>query len=160
MQSRTTTHTAKTSEYLLDMGEPSDSYDSAAASHHALHSIKQELTRHPIVIETRGFPAGEFVEVVADLAIERWGVDSGNATLTVRWFAGESEDARPEFSFHYSDAERDLGWHHHEQEHVEGWGHFQERTGSTEYSYESYTFPSQNPARLVWEIMSLLSSRV
>ncbi|ERG94141.1 MAG: hypothetical protein J07HQW2_00575 [Haloquadratum walsbyi J07HQW2] len=37
MQSRTTTHTAKTSEYLLDMGETSDSYDSATTSHRALH---------------------------------------------------------------------------------------------------------------------------
>lgn len=81
------------------MGELSDSYDSAAASHRALHSIKQELMRHPIVIEARGFPTGEFVEVVADLAIERWEVDSDNATLTVRWFAGKGEDARPEFSF-------------------------------------------------------------
>ena len=77
----------------------------------------------------------------------------------VRWFAGKSEDARPEFSFHYSDAERDFGWHHHEQEYVEGWGHFQERTGTAEYSYESYTFTSENPARLVWETMSRLSSR-
>nr|AKY04265.1 hypothetical protein [uncultured haloarchaeon] len=66
------------------MGEPSDSYDSAAASHPALHSIKQELIRHPIVIEARGFPTGEFVKVVADLAIERWEVDNDNATLTVR----------------------------------------------------------------------------
>jgi hypothetical protein len=85
MQLKTTTHTAKTSACLLEyMGEPSDSSDSATASHRALHSIKQELMRHLIVIETRGFPTGEFVKVVADLGIERWEVDSDNATLTVR----------------------------------------------------------------------------
>jgi len=142
------------------MAGSSDSYDSAAASHRALRSIKQELDRHPIVTETRGFPAGEFVEVVADIATERWGVDSDDSTLTVRWFAGESQDARPEFSFHYSDAKRDFGWHHHEQDHVEGWGHFQKRTGTSAYSYEAYTFPSENPAGLVWEVMSNLSSRI
>jgi len=142
------------------MAGSSDPYDSAAASHRALRSIKQELERHPIVTETRGFPSGEFAEVVADLAIERWGVNSTNPTLTVRWFAGESQDATPEFSFHYSDAERDLGWHYHDQEHVEGRGHFQERTGTSAYSYEAYSFPSQNPAALVWEVMSNLSSRV
>jgi len=142
------------------MGGPSDSYDSAVASHRALHSVKQELIRHPIVIAAQGFPAGEFVEVVADLAIDRWDVDRDDATLSVRWFAGEREDAHPEFSFHYSDAGRDLGWHHHEQDHVDGWGHFQERTGTAEYSYEPYAFSSENPARLVWEIMSCLSSRL
>ena len=142
------------------MAGSSDSYDSAAASHRALRSIKQELERHPIVTETRGFPSGEFAEVVADLAIERWGVNSTNPTLTVRWFAGESQDATPEFSFHYSDAERDLGWHYHEQEHVESRGHFQARTGTSAYSYEPYDFPSQNPAALVWDMMSNLSSRI
>ena len=40
--------------------------------------------RYPIVIEARGFPTNEFVEVVADLEIERWEVDNDNATLTVR----------------------------------------------------------------------------
>jgi hypothetical protein len=65
----------------------------------------------------------------------------------------------PSFRFHYSHAERDFGWHHHEQEHIEGCGHFRERTGTAEYSYESYTFTSKNPARLVWETMSRLSYR-
>ncbi|ERG92976.1 MAG: hypothetical protein J07HQW1_03029 [Haloquadratum walsbyi J07HQW1] len=142
------------------MAGSSDSFDSAAASHRALRSIKQELDRHPIVTGTRGFRAGDFAKVVADLATERWGIDTDNPKLTARWFAGESQDARPEFSFHYSDTERDFGWHYHEQEHVEGWGHFQERTGTSTYSYESYTFPSQNPAGLVWDVMSNLSSRV
>jgi hypothetical protein len=58
--------------------------------------------RHPIVIEARGFPVGEFVEVVADLAIERFEVDNDNATLTVRWFDGSLERVRmpaPSFRF-------------------------------------------------------------
>ncbi|WP_273838001.1 hypothetical protein [Halococcus sp. PRR34] len=85
-----------------------------------------------------------------------------DATLTVRWFAGETTDAYPEFSFHYSDdTGRDFGWHHEPNPHVEGWGHFQERNNSeVEYAYESHTFSSKNPTRVVWEVMSLLPSRI
>lgn len=141
------------------MGGPSNSYNSARASHRALRAIQQELTRHPIVSEVRGFPAGELTQVVAELETERWGIDRENATLTVRWFAGDQPDARPEFSFHYSDGKIDFGWHHHQQEYVDGWGHFQEQTDDSGYSYEPHTFPTQNPPQLVWEILSLLSSK-
>lgn len=142
------------------MDGPSGSYDPAEASHRALRSIREELRRHPVVSEVRGFPDGELTEVVAELEPERWGIDRHSATLTVRWFAGEDPSARPEFSFHYSDDEVDFGWHHHEQEHVDGWGHVQERTGESAYAYEPQTFPSHNPARLVWEIMALLSAKL
>ncbi|WP_394740173.1 hypothetical protein [Natronococcus roseus] len=138
-----------------------DTYDSAAASHRALRAIQQELERHPIVTEVRGFPAGEFTRVVARLETKRWGRDSEDATFTVRWFAGETADAIPEFSFHYSDATADFGWHHEPNPHVDGWGHFQERNATgTAYSYEPHSFGSLTPARLVWEVMSLTSSRL
>jgi hypothetical protein len=140
-------------------GSP-DSYDPAAVSHRALRDIQQELERHPIVVAVQGFPAGEFRRLVADLEPTRWGADRDNATLTVRWFAGETPDARPEFSFHYSDAGADFGWHYHEQDHVDGWGHFQKRTGEGDYSYEQYTFPSRVPAQLTWEVMTQLASRL
>lgn len=143
------------------MGGKNGSYDSAEASHRVLRGIQQELERHPVVTEVRGFPAGEFTRVVAHVATERWGVDRDNATVTVRWFAGETVDARPEFSFHYSDGRTDFGWHHEPNPHVDGWGHFQERnTAGAGYSYEAYTFPSNNPTQLVWEIMLLLASRL
>jgi len=138
----------------------SDSYTSSEASHRSLRAIQQELERHPTVTAVQGFPDGYFTELRADLAVDRWGIDRENATITVRWFAGETQDARPEFKFHYSDEETDFGWHHHEQEHVDGWGHFQERTDDDGYTYESHTFQAQNPAQLSWEIMSILPSKL
>lgn len=136
------------------------SYDPAEASHRALRAIQQELERHPIVTAVHGFPAGEFAQLVAQLEPERWGTDRDDATLTVRWFAGETPNARPEFSFHYSDGQTDFGWHYHEQEHVGGWGHFQEQTGNSGYAYDAPEFPSQNPAQLTWEVMSHLASKL
>jgi hypothetical protein len=137
-----------------------DSYNSSEASHRALRAIQQELERHPIVTAVQGFPDGEFTELRADLAVERWGIERDNATVTVHWYAGETPDARPEFEFHYSDEVTDFGWHHHEQEHVDGWGHFQEHTNDSGYTYEPQTFHTQNPAQLTWEVMSLLSSKL
>lgn len=142
------------------MPESPGSYDPADASHRALRAIQQELERHPIVTTVQGFPAGEFTQLVAYLEPERWGTDRESAALTVRWFAGETPDARPEFSFHYSDGQTDFGWHHHEQEHIDGWGHFQKQTNDAGCVYESHSFPSQIPAQLTWEIMSGLASKL
>lgn len=142
------------------MSESPGSYDPAEASHRSLRAIQQELERHPIVTTVRGFPAGEFTRLLADVDPERWGTARESATLTVRWFGGETSDARPEFSFHYSDGQTDFGWHHHEQEHVDGWGHFQKRTTGAGYVYEPHSFPPQNPAQLTWEIMSDLISKI
>lgn len=143
------------------MGCHDEGYDPTKASHQALHGIQRELSRHPIVTQVRGFPSGEFTQVVAELDPKRWDVDRSDATLTVRWFTGETPDARPEFSFHYSDEIRDFGWHHEPNPHVDGWGHFQVwNAASNDYCYEPYTFPTDNPSRLVWEIMSLLSSKL
>ncbi len=136
-------------------------YDPADASHRALRGIQRELERHPAIHEVRGFPAGEFTQVVAEVATARLDTAAGDASLTVRWFAGETADSRPEFSFHYSDGERDFGWHHEPNTHVDGWGHFQERGGSDAvYTYEPYGFSSANPTRVVWEVMARLSERL
>ncbi len=142
------------------MSGSSGAYDSAEASHRALRANQQELKRHPIVTDVRGFPAGEFTQLVAHLEPSRWGTNRDTATLTVRWFAGETADVPPEFSFHYSDSHADFGWHHHEQEHIDGWGHFQERTSDSGYAYEPHRFPSQNPAQLTWEVMTYLASKL
>jgi len=136
------------------------SYDSSEASHRALRAIQRALERHPVATAVQRFPDGGFTEIRANLAVERWGIERESATLTVRWFAGTTPDARPAFEFHYSDGETDFGWHHHEQEHVDGWGHFQERTGDAGYTYEPHTFHARNPAQLCWEAMSLLSSEL
>ncbi len=140
-------------------GSPS-SYDPAETSHQALRGIKQELSRNPIVTTVQGFPSGQFTQVVAELDVTRWGVDREDATLTVRWFAGDTPDSKPEFSFHYGDTHTDFGWHHHEQNHVDGWGHFQKRTDSGEYEYTTQRYPSYTPRRLVWEVLDWLSTEL
>lgn len=142
------------------MDGSSGSYDPAEASHQALRGIQQELERHPIVTGVRGFPSGEFTQVTATIETKRWGINRTDPTLTVRWYGGQSQKAPPVFSFHYSDDETDFGWHHHEQDHVDGRGHFQKRSDGSGYSYEPHDFGSHNPAHLVWEIMSLLSSEL
>lgn len=139
-----------------------NSYNPSEASHGALRSIQQELERHPAVTDVRGFPSGAFTEVVAEIAVDQWEIERDGATLTVRWFAGETNQSEPEFSFHYSDSETEFGWHHEPNPHLDGWGHFQERSESGEggYAYKPFTFPSENPSRLVWEIMSHVSTRL
>jgi len=143
------------------MADEDCSYDPAEASHRALRGARREFERHPSVSTVRGFLEGEGTQLVVQLVTGHGGLDASDATLTVRWYAGEAHDARPEFSFHYSSDIGDFGWHHHPQDHVEGWGHFQERSGpAAEYSYDSYTFDSKNPTRVVWELMPLLISKV
>lgn len=135
------------------------SYDSAEASQQALRGIKRALGRHPVVGTIRGFPEGEFTQIVAALATDRIAIDVEEATLTVSWFAGDTAASRPEFSFHYSDPTGDFGWHHHPQDHVDEWGHFQERAaGERTYAYEPHTFSSTNPTRVTWEVMARLTT--
>lgn len=135
-----------------------DGYDPAEASHRALRGIQRELDRHPVVETVRGFPAGEYTQVVAELSTTHLDRSASDPTLTVRWFAGETSDSDPEFSFHYSDSAGDFGWHHEPNHHVDGWAHFQERGNSEEdYTYKPHTFIATNPTRLVWEVMATLT---
>jgi len=80
--------------------------------------------------------------------------------LTVRWYAGESAEASPEFVFHYSDESGfDCGWHHEPNLHVDVWGHYQERESADEvYSYEPVTFGSEVPVRVCWEVLERLAA--
>lgn len=142
------------------MSDENRSYDPAEASHLALRGIVRELRRHPAISTARGFPAGEFSQVVATVSADRVAADGEAPTLTVRWFAGSSPEARPEFSFHYSDDSRDFGWHHEPNPHVDGWGHFQERTAGANYSYDAYEFASTNPTRVVWEVLDVLTAKL
>ena len=138
------------------------SYDAGVVSHRALRGIRRELERHPAIATVRGFPPDVHNHVVAAVIVERLGRSVDDATLTVRWFAGETPAARPEFSFQYHDETGvDFGWHHEPNPHVEGWGHFQERQNSkAEYNYEPQTFSSTNPTRVVWEVLSLLAAKI
>lgn len=140
----------------MDGGEPP--YDPAAESHRALRAIRRELERHPAVERVRGFPPESHAQVEATLDPIRLGAEAADATLTARWFAGETADDPPQFSFHYSDETGlDFGWHHELNPHVDGRGHFQERPDSTSsYAYEPYAFSTHVPSRVVWEVLSLL----
>jgi hypothetical protein len=137
------------------------SYDSADASHRALREIRQELERHPAIATVQGFPSGEFTQVVAQLSTNRLDLDAVDATLTVRWFAGETPDDRPQFSFHLSAGRGDFGWYHEPNPHVDGWGHYQKRSDSdAAYQYEPFEVSSTNPVWVVWEIMDRRSAEL
>jgi len=100
--------------------------------------------------------------VVAELDPHRLDRAVGSATVTVRWFAGETAASDPEFAFHYSEADGiDCGWHFGPNPHVDGRGHFQERADATEaYRYEAEEFGTLVPARVVWEVMQALEERI
>jgi hypothetical protein len=110
----------------------------------------------------RGAPPDAHAQVEATLDATRLESGVETATLTVRWFVGETADDRPQFSFHYSDdTGRDFGWHHEPNPHVDGWGHYQQRPDATAaYNDEAYTVSTQVPSRVVWEVMAQLQNTV
>jgi len=133
-------------------------HDPARASHAALRQIRQELIRYPAIKTVQGHPHDTlFTEIRADVDPSLVGMDAPSGTLTVRWFVGEPDDPR-RFAFHYADETGfDCGWHHHEQDHIDGWGHYQERESEAdEYSYDPFQFESEEPSRIVWEIVAEL----
>ena len=133
-------------------------YDAGEASHAVLLELRRSAGRHHGVTEARGHPDGQFTRVRADLDPGVVGGSASTGALTMRWFAGESREARPEFSFHYSDESGfDCGWHHEPNPHVDGWAHYQERDGpDEEYEYEAVVFGSSQPVRVLWEILERL----
>ncbi len=139
--------------YVFDGG-----HDSRQIAHEALRQIRRGLNRHPVITSVEGLPHDTLhTELRAEIEPSHIGADTPSGTLTVRWFVTEP-NARPEFIFHYSDESGfDCGWHHHEQDHVMGWGHYQERESETDdYSYQRFQFGSQEPSRVVWEILDEL----
>ena len=133
-------------------------YDAGEQSHAVLLELRRTLSRHPAVREARGEPDGQFTRVRADLNPGLFGGSASSGTLTIRWFAGESREARPEFSFHYSDkAGFDCGWHHEPNPHVDGWAHYQARESPREeYEYEGVSFGTVQPVRVLWEVLERL----
>ena len=135
-------------------------YDSVETPHQALRGIRTELERHPVTTTVQGFPDDIFTEIVAQLETNRWGVTRENPTLTVRWFAGETADAPPQFSFHYSDSEADFGWHHEPNPRVDDWGHFQKQIADTGYAYEPYSVPHKASSASCFCGLSSVSKRL
>lgn len=139
-----------------------DRYDPGQASQAALLEIRRTLRRHPAVVNASANPPAQFTQVRAELDPRLLGGESENGSLNVRWYAGTSPEAPPEFVFHYSDESGfDCGWHHEPNPHVEEWGHYQERrTPDNGYSYEPVAFGSEIPGRVVWEVMERLEARL
>jgi hypothetical protein len=135
-------------------------YDPGEASHAALLEIRRSAEKHPAVEQARGHPSSLFTQVRMDVVPERLGRSSSSGVLTVRWYAGDTRDARPEFSFHYSEESGfDCGWHHEPNPHVDGWGHYQTRQSTAdEYQYTAVSFGSKQPVRVFWEILERLES--
>lgn len=133
-------------------------YDSGEASHAVLLELRRAMTRHPGVVEARGHPPGQFTRIRADVDPGVFGGAASSGVVTVRWFAGEHREPRPEFAFHYRDEGGfDCGWHHEENPHVDGWAHYQERDGTDdEYTYASVSFESTEPVRVLWAVFDRL----
>ncbi|GAB6877896.1 hypothetical protein JCM17823_01700 [Halorubrum gandharaense] len=137
-------------------------YEPGRASHTVLLELRQTVKRHPAVKHASGEPSGQFTRVIVTLSPSILDRDVAEATLTIRWYAGEAADANPEFAFHYSDSSGfDCGWHHEPNPHVDGWGHFQQRLSDEEkYRYEAVSFENHQPIPLLWEIMDRLGNRL
>lgn len=136
-----------------------DAYDSAEASHRALRGIQRELDRHPAVETVRGFPAGEYTQVVAELSTLRLETAASGPTLTVRWFAGDSPDADPSFRFTTATAAVILAGTTN-RTHTSTAGVISRNVPALNYSYEPHTFTAENPTRLVWEVMAHLTTKL
>jgi len=96
-------------------------YDPGQVSHTILLELRRMIERHPAVQYASGELPGQFIRVVAALDPAILGSEADERTLTIRWYAGETADADPEFAFHYSDSSGfDCGWHHEPNPHVEG----------------------------------------
>lgn len=141
--------------YAFDGG-----HDPRRIAHEALRQIREELSRHPIISTVEGLPHDTLhTELRANVEPSNIGSEAPSGTLTVRWFVSEP-NSRPRFVFHFADESGfDCGWHHHEQDHVDGWGHYQERDSEAEsYTYETFEYQSEEPSRIVWEILDELQS--
>lgn len=135
-------------------------YDPGEASHTVLLELRRTAERHPAVEHARGEPPGQYTRVV-ELDPSILGRAAAQGTLTIRWFAGETSDALPEFAFHYSESSGfDCGWHHEPNRHVDRWAHYQERpTAREDYEYASVSFGSLQPVPLLWEVFDRLEDR-
>lgn len=133
-------------------------YDAGETSHAVLLELRRTIGRHPGITDARGHPQSLFTRLRAAVDPAAFGGASEAGVLTVRWFAGESEESPPEFAVHYSDESGfDCGWHHEPNPHVEGWAHYQVRESERDpYEYERISFESVEPVRVLWEVLDRL----
>lgn len=136
-------------------------YEPGRVSHTILLELRRTVARHPAVQHARGEPPGQFTRVVAALDPARLGREAEEGTLTIRWYAGETVDAPPEFAFHYHESSGlDCGWHHESNPHVDGRAHYQERPATDDdYEYEAVSFDSLQPVPVLWEVLARLEDR-
>lgn len=143
--------------FLTDGGA---GYDPGKASHAILLELRRTLEQYPPVSSAHGEPAEQFTRVRANIDPRRLEGDVDAGILEIRWYAGETQDAPPEFAIHYSDSSGfDCGWHHEPNPHVDEWGHYQERdTADQGYSYRPIEFASKQPVRILWEVLERLQT--
>lgn len=137
-------------------------YDPGQASHTVLLELRRTVARHPAVQHASGDPPGQFTRVRATLDPTRLGSAADEGRLTIRWYAGATPDAIPEFAFHYSDSSGfDCGWHHEPNPHVEDLAHYQERaTADDDYEYTAVSFDSLQPVPVCWAVLARLEQRL
>ncbi len=136
-------------------------YDPGQVSHGSTRTQTHDRAASCHPARKRRTP-GQFTRVVATLDPAILGSEADGGTLTIRWYAGETADADPEFAFYHSESSGfDCGWHHEPNPHVDGWAHYQERpAASDEYAYEAISFSSLQPIPLLWEILGRLEDRL
>ena len=131
-------------------------------AHEALRQVREEFNRHPAITSVVGLPHDTLhTELRAEVEPLYIGANAPRGTLTVRWLVSEPGE-RPRFVFHYADESGfDCGWHRHEQDHVDGWAHYQERSSAGDaYSHEAFVFESVEPARVVWDVLEDLCTKL
>ncbi len=133
-------------------------YHAGEASHTVLLELRRSITRHPGVTAARGDPPDLFTRVHADVDPRVFGGTSEKGQLSIRWFAGASQEDPPQFSFHYSENSGfDCGWHHEPNSHVEGWAHYQAReSAAASYECQSVEFASLQAVRVMWDVLEQL----
>lgn len=136
-----------------------NSDDLGQERHRILRELQHELERHPAVQCVTGSPDDKYRELRATLDPAVLGVEAEEATLLVTWWPAPND---PEYAFHYSDDSGfDCGWHREPNPHVDGKLHYQERSSADEpYEYESVSFSSDTPPRVLWTVLDRLTDRV
>ena len=162
MQSTTTVSTQRLMGILTpEMYAFDGGHNPHQASHEALRQIREQLTRHPLIVCVEGLPQDTLhKELRAEVDPSAIGTATSSGTLTVRWYVVNPTDP-VRFTFHYPDESSfDCGGDHHEQDHSDGWGHYQQQQDSKEYAYEELGFGNTEPARVVWRVLEELQAIV
>lgn len=142
--------------------------------HRILRSLREQLQRHPAIVDAKGIPEGRYAEIEGTAKPAYFDRDADSAMIRIAWQptptfppnTGIEERRRTSltanFAFHYSESTGfDCGWHLEPNPHVDGHLHYQVRDGaSEEYSYEPFSVAAGSPVGVLWEILDALEARL